>query len=88
MASADFEKVIALNTPFDIKKYPKSILGCKDYEYANMNLGLAYWNMGKREKANEYLKKAIKVLDKGDRPYRSKELRDALKTGDIAGLLK
>jgi len=87
-AIPDFEKVIALNTPFDIKKYRKSILGCKGYAYAHMNLGLAYWKMGKREKANEYLKKAIKVLDEGDRPYRSKELRDALKTGDVAGLLK
>jgi len=87
-AISDFEKVIALNTPFDIKKYTKSILGCKGYAYAHMNLGLAYWKMGKREKANEYLKKAIKVLDEGDRPYRSKEIRDALKTGDVAGLLK
>ena len=51
------------------------------------NLGVVYWKIGKREKANEYLKKAIKVLDERDRPYRSKELRDALKTSDVAKLL-
>lgn len=43
--------------------------------------------MGKREKADEYLKKAIRLFEEGGRKGQAKELRDAMKTGDVKELL-
>lgn len=75
-AISDFKRALSLYTPED-----------KGYAEAHKNLGLVYWKMGKSEKANEYFKKAIKLFEEGGRKYSAKELRDALRTGDVKGLL-
>lgn len=79
-AISDFEKVIGLNTPYEQGK-------SRSYAEAQKNLGLVYWKMGKREKANEYFKNALKLFEMEGKKYSAKELTEALKTGDIAGLL-
>jgi len=40
-----------------------------------------------RGKSNKYLEKAIRLFEEGERKYQAKELKDALKTGEIEGLL-
>lgn len=79
-AIADFEETLALNTPFDPKKD-------RGYAEAHKNLGLVYWKMGERERSNEYLKKAIELFEEGGKKYSAKELKEALKTGDVSELL-
>jgi len=51
------------------------------------NLGVVYWKIGKRDKANEYFKKAMKLFEERNEEHYAKELRDAAKTGDVAKLL-
>ena len=80
-AISNFEKVIALNAPSYPEKCPRS------YAKAHKNLGLVYWKMGESERSNEYLKKALKLFEERGEEYYAKELREALKTGDVAGLL-
>ncbi|MCD6272584.1 MAG: tetratricopeptide repeat protein [Deltaproteobacteria bacterium] len=80
-AMENFEKVIELNTPYKLGK-------SGGYAEAKKNLGLVYWKMGKIEKADEYFKNAIKLFEKEEKKYSAKALQEALKTGDIAGLLK
>jgi len=80
LAISDFEDALALNTPFDAKKDR----GCAE---AHKNLGLVYWNMGESEKANECLKKAIDLFEEGGKKYQAEDLKDALKTGNVEGLL-
>ncbi len=75
-AISDFKRALSLYTPKD-----------KGYAEAHKNLGLVYWKMGKSEKANEYFKKAIDMFEEGGKKYSAKELREALKTGDVEGLL-
>ena len=80
-AISDFEKVIALNAPSYPKKCPRV------YAKALKNLGLVYWKLGKREKANEYFEKAMKLFEERTEEHYAKELRAALKTGDVSELL-
>ena len=80
-AISDFKKVVALNAPSYPEKCPRI------YVKALKNLGLVYWEMGKREKANEYFKKALKLFEERTEEHYAKELRYALKTGDVSELL-
>ena len=79
-AIADLEEALTLNSPFDPKKD-------RGYAKAHKNLGLVYWKMGKGEKADEYLKKALRLFEKSEKKYKAKELKDALETGNIEDLL-
>ncbi|MCD6362364.1 MAG: tetratricopeptide repeat protein, partial [Armatimonadetes bacterium] len=80
-AISDLEKVIALNAP----SYPKK---CRRvYPMALKNLGVVYWKIGKREKANEYFKKAMKLFEEREERYYSKEIEKALESGDVLKLL-
>lgn len=80
-AIPDFGKAIALNAPSYPEKCPRI------YAKALKNLGLVYWKMGKREKANEYFKKAMKLFEERNEEHYVKELRAALKIGDVSELL-
>lgn len=79
-AITDFEEALALNTPFDPEKD-------RGYAEAHKNLGLVYWKKGEKDKANKYLEKAIRLFEEGGRKYQAKELKEALKTGGVEGLL-
>ncbi|BBO89172.1 tetratricopeptide repeat protein [Desulfosarcina ovata] len=78
-AISDFENTLALNTPFDAQKD-------RGYAEAHKNLGLVYWKMGQMEKANEYLNKAAGLFEDSGKKYQAKELKEALKTGDVKDL--
>lgn len=79
-AISDLEKAIALNAASYSKECPRI------YPMALKNLGVVYWKMGKRDKAKGYFKKAVKLFEEREEYY-AKDIKEALKTGDISGLL-